>query len=97
MAQVEYRVEHMSGCGPSSSLWAAERFRPRGVWWGGADAEACGHVEFDLAVREDVLSEQRCEAAPVLRSEQFGPVVSGEDVLSLPAGEAVRQASSCGS
>jgi len=45
------------------------------------DGEAGGHVEFDLVVGQDVLPEQRGESASVLRGEQLGPVVFGEDVL----------------
>jgi hypothetical protein len=36
---------------------------------GSADAEACGHIEFDLAVWKYVLPEQWCQPAAVLGRE----------------------------
>ena len=35
---------------------------------------ACGHVEFDFAVRENVLPKQGRQPAPVLGSEELGPL-----------------------
>jgi len=40
---------------------------------GGGEIEARGHVEVDLAIRDDVHPEQWRQAAPVRRRQQLGP------------------------
>jgi hypothetical protein len=46
-----------------------------------SDPEACAHVKADLAVRADVLPEERGQPAPVGRPEHPGPLLLGEGVL----------------
>ena len=70
----QHRAGHRLGIDLRAGGWTAG-------WTNGPDAEACGHVEFDFAVRENVLPKQGRQPAPVFGSEELGPLVFGEDIL----------------